>query len=170
VPPVGAIVLAAGAGRRIGRGPKALLSIDGVTFLERCVTTCREVGCEPVWVVVRPDFPELVALAASLPVQVVVNNDPERGMFSSVRCGLSNAISPNLERFVLYPVDHPRVSATTIRQISNALHSEAWVVPRFEGQSGHPIGIGIDVARRHWNRSAPGGPMSMWTIEEFWKT
>lgn len=143
---VGALVLAAGAGRRMGRGPKALLLDDGVTFLERCVGLLRGAGCDPIWVVVRPDAPELLRLATSLPVRVVMNEDPERGMFSSVQAVLKEALGSQPEGFVVQPVDHPHVRVDTVRLVARVIDRQGWIVPRYMGRSGHPVGIGREVA------------------------
>lgn len=143
---VSAVILAAGAGRRIGRGPKALLLDAGVTYLERCVALASEAGCDPIWVVVRPDAPELIRLARSLPVRVVVNEDPERGMFSSVQLAFKEALAAQPRGFVVHPVDHPRVAVDTVRLIARVVDTNDWIVPRYTGRSGHPIGIGRNVA------------------------
>ena len=87
-----AIILAAGAGRRMGGRPKALLAIDGATFLERVARTCREAGAGRIVVVTRAEPPEIGRLARSLDAVTVVNRQPERGMFSSVRLGIAAAI------------------------------------------------------------------------------
>ena len=124
-------------------GPKALLVHDGVTFLEHCVRVCRKAGCGPIRVVVRPGVPKLHALALSLADMVVLNPDPERGMFSSVQCGLKDWIlEPGV---VVHPVDHPFVSSISVTEVAASISGDAWVVPRFNGRSGHPIGIGADL-------------------------
>ena len=145
---VGALILAAGAGRRIGMGPKALLVQDGATFLEHCVRVCRKAGCSPVRVVVRPEVPELHDLAVSLADVVVLNPDPERGMFSSVQCGLKDVDLDAAAGFVLHPVDHPRVLHDTVAKVAAQISADSWVVPRFKNRSGHPIGIGVDVIEK----------------------
>lgn len=144
---VGALILAAGAGRRIGMGPKALLVLDEVTFLEHCVRACRSGGCDPIRIVVRPNAPELLSLAASLADSVVLNPDPERGMFSSVQCGFQDAVLEVMRGFVVYPVDHPRVRSETVARVAAEVFDDAWVAPRFQGKPGHPIGIGVDSIR-----------------------
>ncbi|MEJ7726951.1 MAG: NTP transferase domain-containing protein, partial [Actinomycetes bacterium] len=48
---VAGLVLAAGAGRRLGQ-PKALVSVDGRRFVDLAVDALREGGADPVLVVV----------------------------------------------------------------------------------------------------------------------
>jgi molybdenum cofactor cytidylyltransferase len=135
----GAVVLAAGRGTRLG-APKAEARADGPTFVEAVLRTLREAGIADVRVVLSP------ALAGSLvpePVPAdlaVVNPDPARGMLSSVRCGLE-ALPPGLDAVLLWPVDHPRVRAATIRALVSAHAASAApvVVPVHEGARGHPV-------------------------------
>ncbi|HMQ71556.1 MAG TPA: NTP transferase domain-containing protein, partial [Rubrivivax sp.] len=48
---VGAVVLAAGAGERLGRRPKCLLELDGVPRLARLLDALAAAGVAPVVVV-----------------------------------------------------------------------------------------------------------------------
>jgi CTP:molybdopterin cytidylyltransferase MocA len=85
---VAAIVLAAGASRRLGR-PKQTVVIGGETLVERAVRVAAEAGLEPVIAVVQAD-----GLAAGLRqrgCEVVVNALADEGMASSIRCGVERA-------------------------------------------------------------------------------
>jgi len=86
---IGAVILAAGAGTRLGGVAKALLTgADGRTFLARVVGTAHEAGTDDIVVVVGPPFGDAVAAGArELGARVVVNPQPERGMASSVALG-----------------------------------------------------------------------------------
>jgi len=86
---IGAVILAAGAGTRLGGVAKALLTDkDGRTYLARIVATAREVGVErPIVVVGAPFAAEVGREAGRLGAVVVVNQDPSRGMASSVALG-----------------------------------------------------------------------------------
>ena len=78
------LVLAAGAGRRLG-GPKAPLVVDGERLVDRAVRVLREGGCDPVLVV-------LGAWVGDVPgAEVVVNADWASGLGSSLRAGLRAA-------------------------------------------------------------------------------
>lgn len=149
---VGAVVLAAGAGRRMGGEGKALLDVGGVSFLERVIRTCREGGCEVIWVTVRPGEEEVVRMVHSLGCKLVVNPDPERGMFSSVHLGIQQALQddPAPEGVLVFPVDHPRVRTETVKSILNALPDKpdgTFVQPTFKERGGHPIALDAGGAR-----------------------
>ena len=136
---IGAVVLAAGRGTRLG-APKAIAPAGGATFVEAVLATLREAQIDEIRVVLSP------ALASSLvPVPVppglaVVNPAPSRGMLSSIRCGL-DALPRNLDAVLVWPVDHPRVRAATIRALvgARAASSAPVVVPLHDGVRGHPV-------------------------------
>lgn len=135
------IVLAAGLGRRIG-GPKALLSLDGRTFLERAVRALSEAGLEVV-VVVNPVVDAAVSKGA-LPARLVVNPDPDgqNGMFGSVRLGISEALNLGAIGALLLPVDLPLVTSEDVRAVLTRLRAGAAVaVATHDTRRGHPIGV-----------------------------
>lgn len=141
---VAAVVLAAGAGRRMGGRPKALLPIDDESFLTRVVRTCRDGGCEEVWVVAPPEPPGVLKLARSVKTHALVNSAPERGMFSSVQVGVRAVTESNNGTIsvLVFPVDHPRVQAATVRAILDARQQATarnWIRPVYDGRGGHPI-------------------------------
>jgi CTP:molybdopterin cytidylyltransferase MocA len=131
---IGAIVLAAGAGSRIGR-PKALLTLGptGPTFVDAIAETLRTAGV-PVWrIVVAPGF-------APRRAQDVVNPDPSLGMLSSIQCGLAD-FAETPEAVLVWPVDHPLVVPATVGAIIAAFRrgKAPVVVPTYGGRRGHPV-------------------------------
>ena len=163
---VGAIILAAGEGRRLGGGGKARLEVGGVSFLERVIRTSRDGGCGTLWVVVRADHEETLEMARSLGCRLVVNENPEQGMFSSVLAGLTAAQTPEagqdpetVDAYLVFPVDHPRVHADTVRTLIHALPASApntYAYPSHEGRGGHPILIGAAGAHRMLDHTPTG--------------
>src|SRR5256885_392882 len=87
-----AIVLAAGASRRMGQA-KQLLPYHGESLLRRAVTAALDSDCQEVIVVLGANAasfqPELTGTTAKL----VINDDWKEGMSSSIRCGLATAES-----------------------------------------------------------------------------
>ena len=149
---VGAVILAAGKGRRMGGQPKALLTIEGKSFLAMVASACRDGGCDSVWVVTAAGMPEITELSLAQGARATINRDPDRGMFSSVRDGLKALLSENqaLEGAVIFPVDHPGVSETTIRAMIDALArkpEKTWVQPVYNERRGHPILVDTASAR-----------------------
>lgn len=84
---IAGIILAAGEGRRIGRG-KALLRIGGVTFLAGIVSALREAGCDPVCVVGGAEAEKVKEETLKAGAGFALNENWRKGQFSSLRVGL----------------------------------------------------------------------------------
>jgi choline kinase/phosphatidylglycerophosphate synthase len=99
-----AVILAAGAGSRLGVGSKPLARVGGITLLERAVTTLRSVGIEEIIVVVGHERERVCELVGErgLGVRLVENTDFGLGNGSSVLRGARAAG----RRFLLAMVDH----------------------------------------------------------------
>lgn len=134
---IGALILAAGDARRMGR-VKALLPLEGRTFLEALLERFARCRVGPIVVVLGRDAGEIqTALKLGL-ARVVVNEDPSRGQISSVRCGLEALAPDEVDGLFLAPVDAPRVRIETLEAMIAALPGTPLVVPTFRGRRGHP--------------------------------
>lgn len=99
-----AVVLAAGASRRLGR-PKQQVVLAGETLLARAVRIAREAALSPVIVVTRASLqPDGFDRED---VFVVVNDHPEEGIASSIRCGIEFACGRQVTGTVIMACDHP---------------------------------------------------------------
>ena len=162
---VGAVILAAGAGTRMGGVAKALLRHNDRTFLQTIIETaqcipdrlghgdtetrrgkfhkensspCLRVSVSNFMVVVGPPFGDDVAThARELGLHVVVNDDPSRGMSSSISLGFA-ALAPDVDAAWLWPVDHPEVRSSTLRALVDALGIHEVARPIHDGRGGHP--------------------------------
>lgn len=110
---VAAVILAAGASRRLGRSKQNVL-LAGETLLARAVRVTREAGLVPVIVVVRseaqsePSGNDLVA---------VTNPAPDEGIASSIRCGIQTAKRYEVDGVVLMTCDQPGISPEHLRAL-----------------------------------------------------
>jgi len=165
---IGAVILAAGAGMRLGGVAKALLgTANGETFLERIVGTVSPYapcGAEPLGitspegrinqrllvVVGPPHGREVAALASDLGLHVVHNPQPERGMASSIALGFTAMAETDCDAAWLWPVDHPEVAPATLAALVAALGDHDAARPTVGGRGGHPP----LVARALWPRLA----------------
>jgi molybdenum cofactor cytidylyltransferase len=137
---VAAVILAAGAGTRLGGLAKALLARrDGSTFLASILASARAAGVGDVIVVVGPPHGDAIAAhARELRCRIAVNPTPERGMASSVAIGFAELVGGASQAAWLWPVDHPDVVPDTLRALSAALGDHAAVRPVYRGKGGHP--------------------------------
>jgi nicotine blue oxidoreductase len=135
-----ALILAAGAGRRMGR-PKAEVVLGGRTLLERSAAIALAAGCGPVIAVLRAG---VSAPAAVIPA---INPDPDRGMGSSLRVGLAAAaqLPPEVDRLVVLLVDMPALSEAAVRRVAGAIGADApLAMARYADSRGHPVAFRRD--------------------------
>ena len=140
------LLLAAGAGRRMGM-PKALVrDASGEPWLLRGVETLREGGCEDVTVVLGAAADEAAALLDGAGVDVVVATDWAEGMGASLRAGLAS-LDAGVEAVLVSLVDLPDVSADVVSRVLDA-EVDNGVLRRaaYDGRPGHPVLLG----RAHW--------------------
>lgn len=137
------LLLAAGAGRRMGT-PKALVrDPDGTSWLRRSVRALLEGGCAPVHVVLGASAAEARAVLADLPVEVVVADDWDTGMGASLRAGLL-AVG-DAEAVLVSLVDLPDVGATVVARVLAAGGGRSTLArASYDGEAGHPVLLGGD--------------------------
>jgi len=142
-----AVVLAAGAGARLGGVAKALLPAGATSFLGAIAATLAEAGVgagRVVVVVGEPHGAAVAAEAARLGLACVVNPEPGRGMASSVAVGFADADVrfPDAIVGLLWPVDHARVGAAAVRAVIAAVAAgAAAAIPTWDGRGGHPVAV-----------------------------
>ncbi len=132
---VAAIVLAAGASRRLGR-PKQLVRLGGETLLERAVRVAVEAGCRPVIVVLGASYTAILAESMLAPAQIVENFSWEEGMASSIRVGLE-ALPSETKAAILLTCDQPAVTAKHLRALAAEAPGEP-VASAYAGRHGVP--------------------------------
>lgn len=142
--PVG-VILAAGLSSRMGR-PKALLPFGDTTFLGSLADvftatldqTIVVLGCHAE--AIQPTLDGRPGL------QTVLNADYELGMLSSLQAGL--AVAPLDAPIAFTLVDHPGLTHDSLRRLCEvfAANQAPIVIPRYQGERGHPVLIAAEVA------------------------
>ena len=151
------IVLAAGESSRMGRD-KALLPWRGSTFLGAAIDVLGRLT-DLVIVVGGKNAPNLEpVLDAAAGAYLVVNHEPERGQFSSLRIGLQEVMNRGRDAAIVTLVDRPPPSPATVQRLKERFLERAsegiWaVVPRYRDRNGHPLVMGREMI--HAFLSAP---------------
>ena len=134
-----AVIPGAGRSQRFGSF-KLIAPIDREPLVARTIASVCDAGVRRIVLVLAPDSP-----AAELPllrdprITIVLNREPERGMFSSIQTGLAAAAGSDI---LLLPADMPFVRTETIAAVADAaLARRCAVVPAYEGRRGHPLAI-----------------------------
>ena len=170
---VGAVLLAAGSGSRLGGRPKALLQLDGVPLILRQLIALSGAGVDELAVVLGHHAEAVEAAVCRFPITLVHNPSPDDGQASSVRVGLQ-ALSPRLDAVIVALADQPLVDSQDIVALIGAFKKRgdaAMVVPRTIGpdgaeEPGNPIIFeaalrdewlagSADAACRRWRQANP---------------
>ncbi len=122
--PTVAVLLAAGAGTRLGRGPKALLPHGGGTLVEHAARVLLAGGCDAVVVVLGAGAEDVRAATAldDPRVRVVDNPGWATGMASSLRVGVAAALDLAPARVVVAHVDQPGVVPDDVARLLASHH------------------------------------------------
>ena len=118
IPATTAVLLAAGAGSRLGRGPKALLPFRGRTLVEVLAEVLLDGGCREV-VIVLGAAADSVRAGTDLSRHTVVENPGwAGGMGSSFRQGLSSARAG--DHVLVALVDQPGLTPESVTRLLRA--------------------------------------------------
>ncbi len=134
-----AIILAAGASRRLGED-KALLEVAGNPLVALVAQRLSAAGCTPIVIVTRAEL-AFACLGAAPECKVAINKSPQEGRTGSIQVGLLALGEDNgrLPKAVLIvPLDRPGWSMSTLEKVVN---SEGCVCPEKDGRGGHPLRI-----------------------------
>ncbi len=142
---VAGLLLAAGAGRRYGM-PKALVAHGGGLLVDHGVRTLRDGGCAPITVVLGAQVADVRARADLGEATIVVNEDWDTGMGSSLRAGLIALESTTVDAAAVLLVDTPGVTPAALARLRPYGRPDALAAATYGGEMGHPVLLGRD----HW--------------------
>lgn len=165
---VGAIILAAGASRRMGR-PKLLLPWGETTVLGRLLQQCELQHARQIGVVCAADAKWMVAELDRLGFPEsgrVFNSAPERGMFSSIQCAANwTGWSAELTHWLVMLGDQPHLRRETLQTLLDFGRRNADKIcqPMRNGHRKHPVLLPKRVFAELKNDSA--GDLKMFLVE-----
>ena len=136
-----AVVLSAGESSRMGR-PKALLPIDGQTFIERIVAALKQTKVGKIIVILGHNARELEAKISHLPVQILINTDYKQGQLSSLQLAVRDLqADADCDGMLVHLVDHPYLAPLLVEEMIRRFYEtkKRIIVPKFRGRRGHPV-------------------------------
>ncbi|KRE80825.1 nicotine blue oxidoreductase [Arthrobacter sp. Soil762] len=110
-----AVLLAAGAGTRLGLGPKALLRFQGRTLVEVLADVLLDGGCREVVTVLGAESATVRAATNLSRHRVIDNPDWASGMGSSFRAGVAAAAPA--DHVLIALVDQPGLTTETVARL-----------------------------------------------------
>lgn len=146
------VVLAAGAGTRLGRGPKALLPHHGRPLVEHVAGVLAAGGCDVVVVVLGAEAARVRAAADLTPHAVVVADGWADGLGASLRAGVAEADARGADRVVVALGDQPGVTADDVARLLAAhapgrVAASRWTGGTGGARPGHPLVLDLAHAR-----------------------
>jgi molybdenum cofactor cytidylyltransferase/nicotine blue oxidoreductase len=141
---IGAAILVAGQGTRLGEIPKSLMKIEGKTLLERHVGTLMSFVTQPVIVVTGFYAKDIQQELEHHQVQWVHNPQPELGQSSSVRLALEELYKnhQSLDVIMMMLGDQPYLNASDLRQLIEhfkVMVTGQFLIPMVDGIRGNPV-------------------------------
>ena len=136
------VLLAAGAGTRLGRGPKALLPFRGRTLVEVLADVLLDGGCREVVVVLGAGAGDVRGRTDLARHTVVENPAWAGGMGSSFQAGLDRARQE--DHVLVALVDQPGLTAETVARLLRAhrpgrVTAAAYADASGKLRRGHPL-------------------------------
>jgi molybdenum cofactor cytidylyltransferase len=135
-----AAILAAGESRRMGE-PKALVSVQGLTFVEHLFAATRLPRVGITRIILGAHAAGIGAKLEFDPEMIVVNPDWLSGQLSSIHAAIRSLPADTTDGIILCPVDHPLVSRRLISELIAQFDSsrKAIALPIYRGKRGHPV-------------------------------
>lgn len=155
------VILAAGESSRMGRdkallpwppataGVAANVAMTAETFLSAAIRLFFP-QVDEVLVVVGKNEAALAPIVYANGAALVINPEPERGQFSSLRVGLQEVLNRGRDAAMVTLVDRPPVRPETLETLGAAFerataHRKWAAIPEYQGKHGHPILLGREM-------------------------
>jgi len=138
---IGAVLLAAGEGRRMGGVAKPLIRLQGVPLISRQLVALSGAGVDEVVVVTGYARDAVEGQVQTFSVTLTHNEAHAEGQESSVRMGL-DALSGPFDAIFIMPCDQPLIASGDLTELIGAFKKRPAghvVVPVVNGQRGNPI-------------------------------
>jgi len=140
--PFDAILMAAGAGSRLGHRPKSLLQLDGEPLIIRQINALKAAGADDLVVVLGFYAGEIAPLLNGTDVRIVLNPDPAQGQVSSQRIGLQQ-LSGRSNAVLMALADQPMIDSHDVMDLVERFARRPaeclLMFPRVQGQPGNPV-------------------------------
>ena len=139
---LGGIVLAAGAGSRLGGRAKGLIEIEGEALVERTLRVLREVGVDELVVVTGHYRAQLESWLESAAVVEVTQPLDTHTQADSLRLGVAG-LSENIDAVMVLPVDMPALTRQDLVDLIGAYKHASdgieFVGPMVGTRPGNPV-------------------------------
>ncbi|MDG1064583.1 MAG: nucleotidyltransferase family protein [Luminiphilus sp.] len=138
----GAVILAAGAGSRLGHRPKCLLQLDGIALIHRQIKAISTLELTEIVVVLGHHGHLISPALLNQPVTTVHQLEDQHHQSDSVRLGVSK-LSPHVKNVLVCPSDLPLLNSKDYQAVLDVFRARGpsihFVGPEVGGVPGHPV-------------------------------
>jgi len=136
---ISAILLAAGASKRMGGENKLAKKIKDIPLIKHSVKNILASSIDELIVILgyQKEIIEKI-IDKNERIKFVFNVNFESGMASSIKIGLNN-LSEKTEAFFICLGDMPMVNSNIYNQLIQSKNNKEIIVPTYKGQQGNPI-------------------------------
>jgi molybdenum cofactor cytidylyltransferase len=139
---IGAVMLAAGSGSRLGHRPKCLLELAGVPLIRRQLTALIQARVTELVVVLGQHADRIAPVLEDLPVLIVRNPVPNAEQNASLHLGLQT-LSRHLDTVLVALADQPLIDVQDLFDLmatyANRANGIEVVQPQVAGLPGNPV-------------------------------
>jgi molybdenum cofactor cytidylyltransferase len=152
------IILSAGESSRMHGRVKALLDLNGKSFIENIIENMSCLPLGELIIVLGAHSEEVNEKLKRYDIKVVVNDEWEKGQIYSLRAGIGH-LSPESEGVMFTLVDHPLVTILTYKKLVDAWMGDKSriVLPSYNMRKGHPAIFPGFLYSELLDRDLPGG-------------
>jgi molybdenum cofactor cytidylyltransferase len=166
---LGAVILAAGEGKRMGKRIKQLLPWGNKTIIETVlinIAACKE-NLNEIRVILGANYNNIIPVLnryveEESRLRILINHKYHEGMSSSVKRCMEN-IAVNTEALIFTLADKPIIKESTYTYIINEYLKvkPLLMLPLYRGKRGHPVIVNKALFPEVCNVSGPGGLRSL---------
>ena len=123
--------------------PKALLRLQGTTFIETIVGVFKQSRVGEIVVVLGHNAEEMKRRIERLPVTIVINHDYKSGQLSSLQAAVRHLTASGyaVDGILVHLVDHPYLNPALVDRMIESFYASGKliVLPRYQARRGHPV-------------------------------
>jgi len=134
------IILAAGEGKRMGK-VKLTLPLGDKQLIEWVLQAAKLTPLDKYFLVVRPEDKEIIEIGKNWGAEIVLNPEYKSGISTSIRKGLSQIPSEDVEGFFIILGDQPLINPSILYKMLLAFTpgKKEIVVPFYKDKQGNPV-------------------------------
>jgi xanthine/CO dehydrogenase XdhC/CoxF family maturation factor/CTP:molybdopterin cytidylyltransferase MocA len=136
---ISAVILAAGESRRMGK-PKLLLPWGDNTIIETIIKTVLQSEVKHIVVVLGSEKDKIRSQIINYPVIIAENQEYQKGMLTSIQCGL-RALPDGTDAVMVLLGDQPMINGPVIDKLADTFRhtGKGILIAVHKGKRGHPI-------------------------------